>query len=271
MNDLFSIGEFSRTTHLSVKALRHYHDVGLLEPVTVDPTTGYRCYSVAQVPAGTGHPSPARLLTCRSTRCARCSTHPRPVTSTNATGLVLEHLHRMEEQLEQTQASVASLRALLEGSQSELTVEYQTVAAMSALAIVEHVSWDDAESWLSVAFDALHSILPADARCGPDGALYGNEFFEMHIGEVVAFIPVVGPVVGGDRAELLEIPAATLAVTVHEGPFDELDRTYAALGSYVAGRAIGVAGPIRERYLVSEADNPAELRTEVGWPVSTDQ
>ena len=30
--DLFTIGEFSRTTHLSVKALRHYHDVGLLEP-----------------------------------------------------------------------------------------------------------------------------------------------------------------------------------------------------------------------------------------------
>ncbi len=30
-----SVGDFSRATHLSVKTLRHYHQVGLLEPATV--------------------------------------------------------------------------------------------------------------------------------------------------------------------------------------------------------------------------------------------
>ena len=44
-----SIGDFSRMTHLSVKALRHYHDVGLLDPASVDAQTGYRSYDVAQV------------------------------------------------------------------------------------------------------------------------------------------------------------------------------------------------------------------------------
>jgi len=43
------IGEFSRMTHLSVKALRHYHDVGVLEPATIDPSTGYRSYEARQV------------------------------------------------------------------------------------------------------------------------------------------------------------------------------------------------------------------------------
>lgn len=42
MSTLITIGDFSRMTHLSVKALRHYHDVGLLEPVEVDPSSGYR-------------------------------------------------------------------------------------------------------------------------------------------------------------------------------------------------------------------------------------
>jgi hypothetical protein len=32
-----AIGDFSRMTHLSVKALRHYHDVGLLEPAEGRP------------------------------------------------------------------------------------------------------------------------------------------------------------------------------------------------------------------------------------------
>lgn len=44
------IGDFSRMTYLSVKALRHYHQIGLLEPADVDPTTGYRLYLPSQLP-----------------------------------------------------------------------------------------------------------------------------------------------------------------------------------------------------------------------------
>jgi hypothetical protein len=46
-----SIGDFSRMT-ISVKALRHYHEVGLLPPADIDPVTGYRRYAVDQVPTG---------------------------------------------------------------------------------------------------------------------------------------------------------------------------------------------------------------------------
>jgi DNA-binding transcriptional MerR regulator len=45
-----AIGEFSRLTHLTVKTLRHYHEQGLLVPYAVDGTSGYRRYSVDQVP-----------------------------------------------------------------------------------------------------------------------------------------------------------------------------------------------------------------------------
>ncbi len=42
MSTLVSIGDFSRMTHLSIKALRFYHDQGLLEPTEMDrrPATG---------------------------------------------------------------------------------------------------------------------------------------------------------------------------------------------------------------------------------------
>ncbi|MEU8663289.1 MerR family transcriptional regulator [Actinoplanes philippinensis] len=51
MPELLTVGEFSRLTHLTVKALRHYHDVGVLEPAWVDPSTGYRYYTAEQVDA----------------------------------------------------------------------------------------------------------------------------------------------------------------------------------------------------------------------------
>jgi DNA-binding transcriptional MerR regulator len=44
------IGDFARATHLTIKTLRHYHRIGLLEPVEVDEVTGYRRYGTDQIP-----------------------------------------------------------------------------------------------------------------------------------------------------------------------------------------------------------------------------
>ena len=51
MRSSLAIGDFSRATHLSVKTLRHYHRIGLLEPADVDQQTGYRRYATDQIPA----------------------------------------------------------------------------------------------------------------------------------------------------------------------------------------------------------------------------
>jgi DNA-binding transcriptional MerR regulator len=47
--NLMPIGRFSRQTGLSVKALRHYDELGVLRPAAVDPDTGYRLYASGQV------------------------------------------------------------------------------------------------------------------------------------------------------------------------------------------------------------------------------
>jgi len=39
---MFSIGQFSKITGLTIKTLRHYHTIGLLEPTRIDPSSGYR-------------------------------------------------------------------------------------------------------------------------------------------------------------------------------------------------------------------------------------
>jgi DNA-binding transcriptional MerR regulator len=48
-NPLLRIGPFSRASSLSIKALRAYHEAGLLVPADVDPHTGCRSYSLAQL------------------------------------------------------------------------------------------------------------------------------------------------------------------------------------------------------------------------------
>ena len=47
--ELIPIGRFARLTGLTVRAVRHYGELGLLEPAYIDPDTGYRYYAPDQV------------------------------------------------------------------------------------------------------------------------------------------------------------------------------------------------------------------------------
>ena len=64
---------------------------------------------------------------------------------------------------------------------------------------------------------------------------------------------------------MVDVPAAGLAIAVHEGSFAELDRTYGTLGTYVAEREIAVNEPIREYCLAGPADGRAGGGAGPGW------
>ncbi|HWM18690.1 MAG TPA: MerR family transcriptional regulator [Ilumatobacteraceae bacterium] len=267
MDALLTIGEFSKMTYLSVKALRHYHDVGLLEPVDIDRATGYRRYSTAQV-------STAQAIR-RFRELDMPIDHVRAVLEapdvTSRNEAILVHLRHMQQQLERTQTTVASLQTLLEDVRRTSSVTRRSFGPTSSLAISETVGFDDVGEWCGAVFDELHGELAGAGipPAGPDGALYFSDFFELGLGEVIAFVPItedVGPI---GRAERLDLPAADFAVLVHEGHFADLDRTYGALGTHVALQRIGVDGPIREHYVVAGDDvDPGDHRTEVCWPIT---
>jgi DNA-binding transcriptional MerR regulator len=47
---MFRIGEFSKLTQVSIRMLRYYDEAGLLKPQEIDKWTGYRMYSIEQIP-----------------------------------------------------------------------------------------------------------------------------------------------------------------------------------------------------------------------------
>jgi DNA-binding transcriptional MerR regulator len=268
MSTMLSIGDFSRMTFLSVKALRHYHEVGLLAPAEVDPDSGYRRYDLAQVP---------KAQVIRRLRelgmpieDVRSVVDASDVQSRNAA--ISGHLRRMEKELETTRSTVESLRLLLdEDAPPPIAVEYRAIGPMETVAIRDTVDYAVMFDWLDVALSELHSVVEGTAaqRAGVDAALYSNELLEEEHGEIVALIPLSSALEAAGRTEALPLPIVEYAVAAHRGSMENLDRTYAALGAVVAERAIGVQGPIREQYLVGAADTPneAEHLTEICWPV----
>ena len=259
-----AIGDFSRMTHLSIKALRHYHHLGVLVPAEVDSSSGYRFYRADQIPVAQVIRRFRDLgMPLEDIKAVLQATDPAV-----RTDLIVAHLDRMQTQLSQIQGTVASLRALLDGPPPPIPVEHRTVPAVPALAIAERVTMADLEAWWADAFGELHAAVDAAAVTpGVGGGLYPGELFEVEAADIIAFLPVPGEIPGTERAKVVEIPAAELAVAVHRGSFAELDRTYAAVGIHVAERELGVDGPIREYYLEIDTPDESQHRIEVCWPI----
>jgi DNA-binding transcriptional MerR regulator len=267
-----TIGEFSTMTRLSRKALRLYHDLGLLEPAEVDAATGYRYYDVTQVEI-------ARLI-----RRFRDLDMPVPdllsyVAATDDEGrhaILSAHLDRMEQQLLQTQEAVAALRGLIAPADPPIQIEIRRDDTVIAAAITETVRLDDIAAWWHGASRELDDALRTAGvvATGPLGGLYEHALFADEEGEATLWFPVGAgtPVDAGfpahGRVTMTKVPGGTFAVAIHDGPDARIDETYAALGSYAANRGISRDGPLRERYLAGTLDDSVPLITEVAWPVT---
>jgi DNA-binding transcriptional MerR regulator len=267
MTTSLAIGDFARATHLSIKALRNYHRLGLLEPAEVDEFSGYRRYATDQIPtaqiirrfrdldmpleqigAVLGAPDPARRG-----------------------DLIAEHLTRLEAELVRTQSAVASLRSLLEGPGRAPDIRHRRDPAADSAEISGLVTVDDLGPWFQGAIGELQAVLAAQdvTAAGPPGAVIGSEFFADERGELTVYVPVASPIRPVGRVTRTTIPAQELATIVHSGSHDDIDLSYGALATYVSERTLAVDGPIRERYLVFRHDTRDETawRTEIGWPI----
>ncbi|WP_226345561.1 MerR family transcriptional regulator [Agilicoccus flavus] len=256
---LVPIGTFARMTHVSVKRLRHYHDTDVLVAARVDPRTGYRYYDVRQA-------EDARLVAT-----LRSLDMPLPriaqlvrADEADRTTLLASHLDDLQDTLAATGEAVAMVRAMLEPG-AEIDVERRQLPPLLALARSARVERGDIDAWCEESFGALYGRLGARLPAGPGAATFADDFFADDVGEVVAFVPVSG---GDDAAT---IAGGAYAVAIHEGPFSQVSRTYAALGRHVSVAGVGLAGPIRETYYLvgpPTVRDPSRYRTEIAWPIS---
>jgi DNA-binding transcriptional MerR regulator len=248
--------------------LRHYHELGLLEPVDVDEDNGYRRYA------------PEQIVTAQVIRRFRDLDMPlediqivlsAPDVETR-NRVIANHVARLESNLAQTQQTVASLRGLLDRPQdTSLAIEHRYVAATPAALITDIVDTAHVVAWFRGAMGEVAATLSAQgiSPAGPVGGIFDAELLNEGEGRVTIFLPsdpLPQPV---GRVSTAIIPPAELAMTVHLGSNTEVDRTYGALAAYVTKHALAVDGPIREYYLVGPSDTPDESlwQTEVGWPI----
>lgn len=262
-----SMGDFAVMTSLSRKALRHYHDIGILEPAHIDPCSGYRFYDTGQVDhahiirrfrsLGMSIPDIKALLSADDT-AAR-------------TDIITTHLEQMEAQLQQTRDTVSALREMLSPVRTPADVTTRHEPALAVWSVSATIDISGIDDWFAASLGTLHRAV-AMAAGAPTavvpGGLYDRALFLEQRGSATMFVeapPSADPpeVI---RAEVL--PRAEFAVLTHPGGHDGIDRSYAALGIYVNEHLISSQGPIREHYLGGTPTDAARFTaTEICWPI----
>jgi len=270
---VFKIGDFSRLCMVPVSALRYYADLGLLEPAAVDPASGYRYYTAAQLRTVN------RIVALKDLGLSL-----EEIGAVLGEGLGGEELRgmlrlkraeagrRLSEEQERLKRVETRLRFIeREGRMPEQEVVVKRVEAIHGLGMREKVAGPPGIGQLiGDGFAGLGAAGVAIA--GPLAAVYHNpEFFPESVDMELIF-PVPpgrkGPVVtpAGHTLEPRTIPGGEAAVIVHVGPYETVAESYQALAGWIGEHGYRVSGPPCELYLSSPMD-PGPPVTEVRMPV----
>jgi DNA-binding transcriptional MerR regulator len=263
---VLTIGSFSRATHLSVRTLRRYHELRLLVPATVDPTTGYRSYAREQIlDAQLIHR--LRNLDLPLAVVGQLVESRDPGLTTKVLGEHRETLRQRRLDLDQMIAGVGELLAGPRSLDLGL-VHVRDQRADPAVLVRGRTTERDFETWFARAFRtlAVHVSRSGLVVSGAGGGRFPDRQWDPDDVEVEALLPV-DRAVPGPGVEAGRLPAGRLAVVLHAGPYDGVVAAHGLLGEWAATQGVEPDGSLQEIYLVGPHHTPttAAWRTEVGW------
>jgi effector-binding domain-containing protein len=263
---MLTIGEFSKVTRLSIKALRLYDGLELLAPEMVDPGTGYCYYGMAQAPKARAI-ALLRSLDMPLTKIKEVLTESDP----DKVRVHLAH-HRtvLEDRLEDHRRMLERVKHLIEmGGLMALQVGIKEMPAARVCGLTFEASVEDIGPESGRAYDRLYGAL---GRTGIDPVAPPRLVYLEMNGDswgLEANVPI-GP---GDAPEsdmtVHEMPATRAACALHRGPYTELGLAYAQVEKWVADNGYETAGPMFDIYVTDPAKtpDPADYETEICWPI----
>ena len=266
---MFSIGEFARLGGVSVRTLRHYDEIGLLPPATVDPDTGYRGYSAKQL-GQLNRIIALKELGLTLTQARRLLDG---ITVEELGGMLILRRAQLEHELDQRKNQLLGVEARLrsiarEGAMPADDIVAKTIPAIGVVLIAGKAPGWGPENIVPVVnrldgqFDRL-GIHDRVKEAGPLMIFYDwrhDEDITVHLALPVAEPPGALPA----PAEYRVLPEIEAAATVRSGPAASIfPMVYQDLFRWVEERGYqAVPGSSREVW-VNEIDDVADVAQQV--------
>jgi DNA-binding transcriptional MerR regulator len=267
---LLGIGDFSRRSRLSPKALRLYARLGVLEPAYVDEENGYRRYRESQL-------ATARLVALlRRLDMPLATVADVLAVPENRRAELLEgYWADVERRVAHQRELVAHLRIRLrgeEGSFDMYEIHERDVPAQRVLTEQRHVRVPELGEWLPVSIGRLVEVAERHAGlAGPVFVIYHGEVNEDSDGPVEVCVPIPqGAQTNGEPAR--DEPAhheAYTRITKAQVEFPQILSAYEAVDQWIRSENRGVAGSPREVYFADwDAAGPTDEVCDIAFPIS---
>lgn len=285
---MFKIGDFSKLSRVSIKALRLYDQIGLLKPVQIDQFTSYRYYSASQLPKLN------RILALKDLGFSLeqiSKLLDEQIPPAQIRGMLRLKQAELQQHIETEQRRLARVEARLKQIEQEdimsnydvivkkiepITVvsirdilpSYLEIEPITVVAMRESLP-----NYLAVErlFNELFSyLLQHGAKLGKYCAAiwHDPDYKESNIdGEAV--IVIESPLPDNERVKVYQLPGwETMACTVHHGCYKTINLAYNCLLAWIEANNYKIVGSNREFYIHSgsEQDNESYV-TEIQFPI----
>ena len=274
---MYSIGEFSKLSGLSINTLRHYEAVRVLIPDKVNEFTGYRYYSASQLVTAN------KILAMKDAgfslmEIAKIFTE---IPSNASIISMLEgKANELEDALKNEQERLMRLRTNIFNIKNggipimnEITIKrVEPIMVVSTRREIGKGAFqEESKMW-----ETVDKFIKANKvqQTIPCMALYHNGTWDWDATkkwDVEVAEPITKKVDGTDEVNVKELPLTEkMACIVHHGSLSSIGETYRAIANWIKQNNYSIVGPVREIYHVGEwaTSNEAEYVTELQFPLN---
>ena len=262
---MLKIGEFSKLSLTTVKALRFYEKEGLLIPASVDEWTGYRFYETSQLETA------AKIKSYR--QLGLSIEEIKSIFSGEDAGKILsEKAVYLRKLKADTEHQLSVIEFILEEKEMKYQVTVKEIPEMivySSEAVL--AKYSDCMQWIpSVGQECLK--LNPDLKCTEppyefceylDGEYKETDIRIRHNEAVSAFGKE------NEHIKFRTLPAAKVLSIYHKGAYDNIGEAYAYITEYAEKNGYEVTGLARESYIdgIWNKESVSDWLTEIQLPV----
>jgi len=268
---MFSIGQFSRITGLTVKTIRLYHEKELLIPKWVDETTGYRYFDDRNI-------EQARAIAYLRELMFPLTEIKEILDRFEEDSDILAFLEKQKQtihlQMAQLNQAASALEKIIQKEKEAKQMLEESTFSVGEKEVdslqVAGLRWKGRYSDCGKAFQKLGKLAGRNIRGNAMSLYYDSEFREDDA-DIETCLPVENLKQKGDLI-LHQLPAGKCVYLVHKGPSEHLNRSYAKIMDYVQKKKYQTLMPIREIYLKGPGmifrGNPKNYLTEIQIMIS---
>jgi len=262
---MLKIGEFSKLSHMTVKALRFYEKEKLLMPASIDEWTGYRFYETSQLETA------ARIKAYRQLDLS-IEEIKAIFSGTDVKTVLAEKASNLSAQKREIDVRLSIINHIL----GEEEMNYQVTKKVIPEVIVYYSEtvlnkYSDLMQWIPSQGEECMKFNPG-LKCQdppyefceyPDGEYKESDIQIRHNEAVTEFGNE------SDNIKFRKIPETCVLSIFHKGAYDTIGQAYAYIMKYAEENGYEVTGLARESYIdgIWNRESEEDWLTEIQLPI----